>query len=241
MDKILNFQLSLFGSFKNIKPDNDIAMRLIEKLKEDDFIPATVDVAYVDTAAKEIKSESRLQMVSQDKSWSIVFLQERIDLNYDYNGSSLYSEFGKIFIYAKSILEKVFEIFSNEKGNRLAVNGKILLNEMVPEKRTIFMKRFSNPPKVYGNKPITEWHLRFNAKSSMGIADDTKEICNNIIEIGDCIICEKEKKENRMLLSLDINTLPENRDLRFTYENLLYFTSDVEKWMEKELAEIEEG
>lgn len=241
MDKILNFQLSLFGSFINIKPNNDITMRLIANLQEDCFLPGTVDIAVVDTDSKKINSESRLQMVSQDKFWNIVFLQERIDLNYNYVGGSIcFTEFNTIFEYARGILEKVFNVFPDTTGNRLAVNGKILLPEMTSEERFSFIDRFSKPLKLYGDAPITEWNLRLNAHSSMGIAEGINEMCNSIIEIGDCFGYENGSPTQRILLSLDTNTIPENRDLRFTYKNLLYFSNDAEKWMTKALAEIEE-
>ena len=43
MESILNLQLSLFGSFINIKPKNEIVIQLLTNLKEENFIPGTSD------------------------------------------------------------------------------------------------------------------------------------------------------------------------------------------------------
>ena len=82
MDKILNFQVSLFGRFIDIKPKTDIILKLLTNLQEEAFIPGTVDLAVLDPMTKKITTDSRIQMISQNKAWSIVFLEERIDFNY---------------------------------------------------------------------------------------------------------------------------------------------------------------
>lgn len=45
MDKILNFQVSLFGRFIDIKPKTDIILKLLTNLQEEAFIPGTVDLS----------------------------------------------------------------------------------------------------------------------------------------------------------------------------------------------------
>lgn len=242
MDRILNFQLSMFGSFINIKPDNDITMKLMAHLQEDRFVPGTVNVAVVDAVSKKINSESRLQMVSENKFWNIVFLQERIDVNYTYlGGNEFYQDFESIFGRAINLLEKVFGVFPNTPGNRIAVNGKILINEKNANEREEFIKRFSVPLKVYGNSEIAEWNIRFNSKTFVNVSEDTVELCNNIIELGDIVGRENGKPKKRLLVTLDVNTLPENRNLRFTYKNLICLASNVKGMMENTMKEIEEG
>ena len=56
MESVLNHQLSLFGSFINIKPKNDIVMQLLTNLQGDNFIPGTVDIAMIDANTKQISS-----------------------------------------------------------------------------------------------------------------------------------------------------------------------------------------
>ena len=241
MDKILNFQLSMFGSFINIKPNNEITMRLMTNLQEEHFVPGTVDVAVVDPVSKRINSESRLQMVSEDKFWNIVFLQERIDISYSYlGGDDYYREFESVFQHAIRLLEKSFAVFPDTIGNRIAVNGKILLDEKNENEREKFIKRFSVPFSVYGGTEISEWNLRFNSKTLIEVAEEVVESCNNIIELGDIIGIENGQLKKRILVTLDINTLPENKNLRFTYRNLIFLASKVKIMMENTMREIEE-
>ena len=39
MEKIVNFQTSLFGSFINIKPRTAVVLSLLNNLKDESFIP----------------------------------------------------------------------------------------------------------------------------------------------------------------------------------------------------------
>ena len=242
MEKILNLQMSLFGSFINIEPDTDIAMRLLANLQGENLVPATVEVSVVDTAKKEINSETRLQMVSQDKSWNIVFLEERIDVNYNYNGGdSFYTDLNLIFDNAKNLLRKTFGLFSDTQGNRLALNAKFLLRDMKDDERRNFVNRFSIPLKMYRDSAITEWSQHINTPAKLAVSPDAEEECNSIIEMGDMVIIDQGVPSKRIVASLDINTLPVNQKLRFKYENLIYFAEGAKKLMETELSEIEDG
>jgi hypothetical protein len=78
MDKILNFQVSLFGRFIDIKPKTDIILKLLTNLQDEAFIPGTVDLAVLDPMTRKITTDSRIQMVSQDKTWSIVFWKKEL-------------------------------------------------------------------------------------------------------------------------------------------------------------------
>ena len=67
-------------------------------------------------------------MVSEDKTWNIVFLENRIDFNYNYRpDTQKYIKIDDLCNYVKNLVEKVFRTFPETTGNRIAVNGKILL------------------------------------------------------------------------------------------------------------------
>ena len=89
MDKVLNMQVSLFGSFINIKFETEIVIKLLTALKDDGFVPGSVDVASVDIPTGKMTVDSRMQMISPNKTWSIVFLPERIDFNYNYQPETI--------------------------------------------------------------------------------------------------------------------------------------------------------
>ena len=48
MHKVVNFQISLFGSFINIQPNQEITMRLVSMLTEENMFPGTATVPKID-------------------------------------------------------------------------------------------------------------------------------------------------------------------------------------------------
>lgn len=242
MDRILNLQFSMFGNFESIKPDSDITMKLLENFQRDTFIPGTVDVAIIDAESKKFETKSRLQLFSKDKSWGIVFLQERIDLNYYHtDDSKIYSEIEDVFAYARELIDRVCKVFPKEQGNRLAVNGKFLLLKMSVEDRRRFIYRFSNPLNIDNTSEISEWKIKTNTPSFVELEDQRNEKCNKLIKMGDCLFTENDKQERRMLISLDINTIFEDNEFRFVLKDLKSFSKNAEEWMNKALEEIERG
>lgn len=244
MDKIVNFQLSLFGSFINIQPDTDIAMHLMSHLADENMIPATATVNTVDPLNKNITTENRMQMVSQDKNWIIVFFQERIDVTYAYvGGDNVYTSISDVCDKAITLLKKTFASFAGTTGNRLAVNGRVILNAMSDEEKKAFIRRFSTPLSLHANESLEEWNLHYNAKREMKITDDKSELCNSIVDLGEIIAINStdESISNRMSIGFDINTAPENQEARFKYTDLESFALSARIEMEKLLLEIEEG
>ena len=52
MHKVVNFQISLFGSFINIQPNQEITMRLVSMLTEENMFPGTATVSTVVSVSK---------------------------------------------------------------------------------------------------------------------------------------------------------------------------------------------
>lgn len=103
-----------------------ITMRLVSMLTEENMFPGTATVSSVDPVQKRVETETRLQMVSQDQTWKIVFFQERIDFVYNYlGGSEYYTDLNVIFEKGINLINRTFNCFSETTGNRLAVNGSI--------------------------------------------------------------------------------------------------------------------
>lgn len=238
MDKILNFQVSLFGRFIDIKPKTDIILKLLTNLQDEAFIPGTVDLAVLDPMTKKITTDSRIQMISQNKAWSIVFLEERIDFNYNFQPDTMsIKKIVDAYEYIKKLIEKVFSVFPDTTGNRIAFNGKILLNEMTDEEIDRFMNKFSSPLSIYNNKKLTEWAVRFNSREQISW-DNHCEECNCITEISKIINVENAD-ENRMLITVDLNTIQQNMDLRFKYGDMLQFSEKAKEISENIVDEIE--
>ncbi len=238
MDKILNFQVSLFGGFIDIKPRTEIILELLTNLKDDAFIPGTVDLAVLDAVTRKISTDSRIQMMSQDKVWSIVFLEDRIDFNYNYQEKTIsLKKVDEFYQNVKGLVEKVFRVFPDTKGNRIAFNGKVLLNEMTDEQILSFMNKFSSPLSIYNETRIEEWAVRFNTLKDIEWKEKI-ETCNCITEISK-IIRMGDVEENRIIISIDVNTIQQKLDYRFQYNDILDFAEKAEIIVNNIINEIE--
>ena len=238
MESILNLQLSLFGSFINIKPKNDIVMQLLTNLQEENFIPGTVDIAVIDADTKQISSESRLQMVSEDKTVNIVFLQDRIDFNYNLLPNTPQAKNLKALVNnMANLIQKVFATFVSTTGNRLAFNCRFLTDKKTKESIETFIQRYSHIPSFFQNSNVTEWNIHFNSPEEVPVSEDTKEVCNRIVEFG---IMQSTMDDSKSIgVVFDINTLANNLELRFNYENLMFFANQNIDFICSALSEIE--
>jgi hypothetical protein len=142
-----------------------------------------------------------------------------------------------VYEYIKKLIEKVFKIFPDTTGNRIAFNGKILLNEMTDEEIGVFMNRFSSPLSVYQNKNLAEWTVRFNSREQIAW-DDHCEECNCITEISK-VFKSDNVDENRILISVDLNTTQQNMEFRFKYGDILEFSEKAKGIFDNIVNEIE--
>lgn len=242
MDKVLNFQISLFGSFTNVQPNLELTMQINNSLREEGFVPGTVQVNTFDPIEQKMMSETRLKMVSTDKVWSVVFFAERIDVNYSYQGGENgIVSLDEVSEKAKRICKKAFAPIAATTGTRLAVNGQFLLGNMDDAVKKEFVSRFLIQPKVYNDGPLSEWSVRFNSLTGIHTSETSLESCNFIINLGDIIGIDTKTgtASLRTGLGIDINTLPQNIENKYTINELLYFSCGAIENMKKALAEIE--
>lgn len=59
MDKVLNLQMSLFGSFRNVRLETEIVINLLTALKDEGFVPGSADIASVDLKTGKMTVDSR--------------------------------------------------------------------------------------------------------------------------------------------------------------------------------------
>lgn len=242
MDKVLNYQMSLFGTFTNVQPNIDLTMKIFESLKDEGFIPGTAQVNTLNPIENKMISETRLQMLSTDKAWSVVFLAERIDINYSFvGGDNGINSLDEVSEKTTRICEKAFAPIAATTGTRLAVNGQFLLKKMNENKKKTFISRFITAPKVYEGKPLTEWNVRYNSLTSIDTGENSSENSNYIINIGDIIGIDSQTgvTELRTAVGIDINTSPNNLESRYTVKELLYFSEGALAKMKATLTEIE--
>ncbi len=249
MEKVLNFQISLFGLFKNLGLFNNelqsvmkIVSKLTESLSVEKLIPRTFEVNNIDYVAKKINTETRLQMISTDNStWIVNFLPDRIDVNYFYpGGEEYYTDLASVFTKTKLLCKKVFEAIDVPNGMRLAVNGTFLLRDMNFKEKLSFIRYFTNIPQSFCNNIIKDWSVRYNCPININFSDKHEE-CNYVINLYEAIGLNSKNASfaPRMMITLDFNTLSETRELRFDSNDLLSFVDNIQPLMETKLQEID--
>lgn len=240
MEKILNFQLSLFGSFVNVQPNLVLTNRIAENLRDDGFVPSIAVVNAVDPIKKQVITENRLQMESKEHTWHIVFFAERIDINYEYQGGeAFYSDVRTIIEKGKHLCTQTFKAIADTTGFRIAVNGRFLVEDMSVDEKQQFIKRFAVIPQVFENNPVTEWNVHYNAPKELSFGDK-KDVCNNILEVYDILGIDpkNQKVSQRMAIGLDINTNQANTDQKYKYTDILCFADVAGQLMDSILCEI---
>lgn len=245
MDKVLNMQVSLFGSFINIKFETEIVIKLLTALKDDGFVPGSVDVASVDIPTGKMTVDSRMQMISPNKTWSIVFLPERIDFNYSYQPeTTTYQYVDNLLTYANVLIEKVFSVFSSTTGYRLALNCRLALENMTDGDLKQFCSRFTKPLSAYGGEAYAEWGVRFNSRGKLKVSEDSEEDCNRITEmmqVENQSDVEKDNNIHNIVVVVDVSTMVLNLSQRFKYNNLIFFANNAAKFVSEVTNEIERG
>lgn len=221
MDKILNYQVSLFGQFMNIKPEQTLINKLLSILK--DFLPGVTNISSINILTNQIQVEERMQFVSSDRSYSIVFLPDRIDICYIYNPSLKnekdFDEIIRKITELLSILNSVNE-FSTLPSNRLATSCNCLSRMFNSKDYTDFINTQTNKDIFFKDKKLFEWGIRYNSKFEEIISEKT-EFTNHIIDIKKAF--QNNSEINQFVMLFDINTDPINILNRFAFTDLINF------------------
>ena len=244
---LLCLQISFFGMFINIKLETEIIIKLLTELKDKGFLPGTTDLCSLDLNTGKINVDSRLILVSPDKTWRVAFFPNRIDFNYNYQpGTAMYNHIGDVLECGKELINNVFSVFTSTTGNRLALNCKVLLENMEDDQLAQFSKRFTTPLESYNVDSYTDWHVQYNAHGNFKVSETEKEECNRITEISTAVALDTmpsigESFLNNgkgIVLSVDVNTLQSNDGQRFKYNNLVCFVDDASGFVSEILNEI---
>lgn len=213
MKRMLVLQMSIFGSFENIGNDPAIVSDLIP-LYKNKFIPSVIQMAEIDPVNDSVKTINRLSMVSVDSKITIAFLPNRIDCNYSFKEEST----NPLEIEAKlhdmcELLERGITYFSSI-GNRIAINGRFVTDEI-----SLACSDYIVTRTFYEGIDMDEWTTNCNAVKKLNILG-VEEATNNILNIG---LGENNQGKIGLIVSFDINTIPENSLMRFKAEALSAF------------------
>lgn len=239
MENVLNLQVSLFGDFKDIVFNSKSNTNPLEFLDFDTFFSDTIDVQMEDPENNSQYFEKRSRFFSENLSIEVVFLSNRIDFNYFYNEiGPKYTSVYEIFSLLEKLMTKINEKFGTLNGNRLAVNGNILMSRYSLQDLYHKLEKFYSPISSLQGEELEEWSARSNYLVSVAVSKNDSEKCNCIIDLNK-VRNAIHTEDVRMMVLLDINTVPSSTDTRFNMTNLLYFAPKASKLMDEFLQELE--
>lgn len=215
MDKVLNYQASLFGNFTDIKPSTENVKKLLNDFSN--FFPSSVTMASIDVFSNKLKYDNRLQLVSNDHKFLITFLVERIDINYSPIAKSN-SSLEKIKDTIIDIISSLSNVYADTMGYRLSTSCKLLSPPISESELSEYITKYSNPLQFYNSiESINEWGQRYNSQYNETV-HSKEELTNHIISI------DKIMNKNQFSLTIDINTVPVNQIMKFNFSDLKEFS-----------------
>lgn len=217
MRRMVNLQMSIFGSFESIGADPTLVSELIP-LYKNKFIPSIIQMAGIDPLNNTLKNINRLSMVSVDNKITIVFLPDRIDCNYSFEDTkadpSTLEATLKDMCHLMECTAEHFSII----GNRIAINGRFVTDEISLKYSDYILER-----PFYEEAVPSEWSLNSNAVTDINILD-SNEATNNILNIA---LGKNAQDELAIIISFDVNTVPSNTIMRFKKDAFPAFLEQV--------------
>lgn len=224
MSVALNYQLSILGQY-SISPTPEIVTTLMTAINRETnevFLPNIINCQQIEIPSNKITIRPNLGFVSQDQKYSIIMLNDRIDINYN-RIPNIDIEMGGFYTLAKNALSAIMRDL-NLFANRLAINVQMLLEFEDTDKLRDLGKDLIKGAQYYSDKVFCEWSTRINSQSSIQIADGCEKI-NVIAEISTAQAIQEQKPA--ILYHIDINTLPLNTGMRFNYESISPFVESA--------------
>ena len=239
---ILTFRLSIFGDYKQYAPTsaNSIAWTQALQTAGYDFLPniiqttqQIINVPFV--SAKIGSNDKRMQFVSPSGDVNIRILAERVDVEFTLGTSDTTEEyFTEKLPVASSIMDTILTTLGNVQGNRLAYYADIIIPEVEGSSFANFYQTNNLGISVNdASEKCVEWNHRFNSRVSIEVDSDI-ELSNAILVLESGILqtvnaSTGEQQETKGLhIAADINTVAENKLVRFNSNSLSSFASHAQ-------------
>ena len=232
----LNYQLSIFGNYSvSLSPAMiTTLMTEINQATAEMFLPSIINSQQIELPANRVSTISNLGFVTQDQKYNIAILNDRIDINYNRRTSAELS-LSEFYAMAESILSAIMRSCSFQ-ANRLAANIQMLVELESIDHAQKLGKRLLKSAEYYNDKLFCEWSTRVNAQSSIKIGDIAERL-NVITDISSTQSVQGE--QIAVIYHMDINTLPQNINMRFDNSSLRPFTDSILPIAEKITNDVE--
>ena len=212
----IKLQINIFGDFSSIQPNMETIRSLTKNLEEFEFLPQyfqensltikNVEGDVVDELrSPDFSSKKRLRLSSIDENYIIEFSSNIISINVRKENDKLEDEISKIASVSMGEL----------RSSRI---GIIIIDERdyIPD---------SVKPSISYYDELDEFEIRLNRRKKINV-NNVEQLSNVIINISKPFIF-KEVQNKLVQYVCDINTIPENEELRFSSDDVISFLKEA--------------
>jgi hypothetical protein len=235
MEAIFNYQMSIFGDFDYIKPNQDFYRKYLDLFRKEELIPTTFNISINDLASGQFRNESRMQLLKDH--WVINFFPKRIDFNFSLENIENKKNENELSEISLNLFKKIFE---SEKflASRLAINLKGVMKKRSQEQLEAFRKIFVPSIEFYNSNDILDWDAKLNRKSVFKIGKKREDV-NSVSTVG---LRKSSDVEDpyRIVFLIDINTMFNNQNARFDFIALKFFESEATKQISELIKQLSE-
>lgn len=228
---------SIFGDFNKIEVNSENVYKLMETFKDENLIPSTMQEVIINgNNMPDTVVRPRLSTINNEISIEIT--TNRIDVELRSLDRRIVNE-EKFDTFIKKASDYIVRLCNgfNIKGNRLAINTDEIIidnlnnekvNDLSPNEKIDFFKY---------NK-IHEWTTQAVVRNKFDFSHGKSEEVNIILSLSknDNITLKEGLIEGGLRVSVDINTVPNNTEMRFGIEN----EDSIKEFFNKSLEKREE-
>lgn len=236
MSIALNYQLSIFGKY-TITPSPETITGLMSKINQETqhtLLPNIINSQQIEIPSNKITTVSNLGFVSQDQQYSITILNERIDINYNKINETAVSR-DTFYDFAIKALSAIID-YSGVISNRLAMNIQQVCEMKNFNELKMRGKSLVKTAAYYDDKDFSEWSMRTNGLVDITV-NESRETLNVITDISSGQ--DVTGRKAAVLFHVDINTLPQNQNMRFDKLALEPFVQNAAAIASTIIADVE--
>lgn len=242
IDMKMKYQATIFGNFNDIEPTPANSKTLIDLFKDKAVIPGVIDEFRATAQTPIPVRRARIRCASANREWVIEFLSNRIQIvkrAIEAHGANL-GDLDAFCSDASDLFKRITSEF-RKKANRIALVTQFILEEMTEETLSrIYLKLFKTP-EFYIENPPFEWNWRTASRNPIRL-EELNEALNIIVAMnrsyGEFQAKGVVTPFDGIQLVLDINTVPDNQELRFDVHNITSFYDQVSKLHDNLCSEI---
>lgn len=212
----IKYIASIFGDFDKIEVNSENVYRLMGIFKEEHLIPSTMQEAIINgNNIPVVVVRPRLSTINNEIS--IEIMTNRIDVELRSLDKIIVNEenFERFIEKASDYIERVCNGF-NVKGNRLAINTDEIIVDNLNNKKVNDLSP-NEKINLFKDNEIYEWTTQSVVRNNVNISNGKSEEINIILSLSknDNITLN----EGGLRVSVDINTVPNNTEMRFGFES----------------------